>query len=70
MDNQIAAFFSLVNSDPVLRKQLKDNEDRPEFFDQTVALARERGFIFTAEELCEALAVAKALKEIAAIRAA
>ena len=70
MDNQIAAFFDLVNSDPALREQLKFSKDRPEFIDQTVALAHERGFTFTAEELCEALAVAKALKDIAAIRAA
>ena len=70
MDNQIAAFFDFVNGDPGLHAHLKLNMDRPEFIDQTVALARERGFIFTAEELCEALVVAKALKEIAAIRAA
>jgi|GEM_PF-2337793 len=70
MDNQIAAFFDFVNGDARLHAQLKRNMDRPEFIDQTVRLARERGFTFTAEELCEALAVAKALKEIAAIRAA
>ena len=70
MDNQIAEFFAYVNGDPALHNHLKVNMDRPEFIDQTVRLARQRGFIFTAEELCEALAVAKALREIAAIRAA